>query len=648
MCGIAGAVSFDGRRVEQVTLDQMCEAIHHRGPDDRGTLILTSGRDERVSVGLGNLRLAIIDLAGGHQPIANEDETVWTVLNGELYNYQRLKRELETRGHRFRTSSDTEVIVHLYEEKGERFVEDLEGMFAIAVWDVRRERLVLARDRFGKKPLLYADDGRTLRFGSEFTALLADGSIPRDMDFEALDAYLAFMSVPAPLTIYKAIRKLPPASVLVRDAKGARIESYWSLAYTPKQAVDEREAAERVRDLLTEAVRKRLISEVPLGAFLSGGVDSSAVVAIMAGLTDRPVKTFSIGFEEADYNELPHARRVANRYACEHHEFIVQPRALDVLPTLVRHYGEPYADSSAIPSFYLARLTREHVTVALNGDGGDEAFAGYGWHFANRLAESWRIVPAPFRAAGEALLRRAIPSSGSRRSLRSRAQRFLAAVGEDRSRRYGRWIGVFTGDLKRDLVLGDWRTDSTERRLTDWFARHSDLDAVDVFLAADTDWYLPTDLLVKMDIATMANSLEARSPFLDHRLVEYVATLPSRMKLAGRESKYLLKRAVADLVPAENLSRSKKGFAVPIGQWFRGELREYLADHVLGRRAMERGLFHRATIEHLIDEHQAGRADHAHPLWVLLMLELWHREFIDEAPAAMKSRGLNIHERASA
>ncbi len=643
MCGIAGAVSFSGRRVEETTLIAMCDAIRHRGPDDRGVLRFAPGGPAgSVTAGLGSQRLSIIDVAGGHQPIANEDETIWTVLNGELYNFQALRRDLEARGHRFRTSSDTEVIVHLYEDKGDAFVADLEGMFALALWDTRRERLVLARDRFGKKPLLYADDGRHLRFGSEFQGLLAGGDMPLELDPEALDAYLTFMSVPAPLTIYRGVRKLPPASILTRDRDGARVGTYWSLAYLPKLEIGEAEATARVRDLLTAAVRKRLISEVPLGAFLSGGIDSSAVVAIMAGLTDRPVKTFSIGFNEADYNELPYAREVATRYGCDHHEFIVEPKALDVLPTLVRHYGEPYADSSAIPSFYLARLTRQHVTVALNGDGGDEVFAGYGWHLANRFAETWHAVPAPLRAIAEGSVRRVLPDSAERRSLRSRIHRFLRAAAGDRAARYQGWIGVFSGDLKRALVRADYRRDYTSRALEALFARRQGLDAVDAFLAADTEWYLPTDLLVKMDIATMANGLEARSPFLDHHLVEFVARLPSRFKLRGTVSKHLLKRAVADLVPAANLSRAKRGFAVPIGRWFRGELREFMADHLLGHRASERGLFERPVIERLIDDHLRGRADRAHHLWVLLMLELWHREFIDAVPASTADAALHV------
>jgi asparagine synthase (glutamine-hydrolysing) len=628
VCGIAGAVRFSGGGVEEASVIAMCDAFRHRGPDDRGVIVFPP-TPRGSAAGLGSRRLAIIDVAGGHQPIANEDETVWTVFNGELYNFQELRRGLESRGHRFRTSSDTEVIVHLYEEKGEACVADLEGMFALAVWDVRRERLLLARDRFGKKPLLYAQRGDELHFASEFTGLRAAGRLSTDIDLDALDAYLTFMSIPAPLTIYRGVRKLPPASWLTWDKSGVHIERYWQLEYLPKIDISEREAAARVRELLTDAVRKRLISEVPLGAFLSGGVDSSAVVAVMAGLSTRPVKTFSIGFGEADYDELPHARRVAARYNCDHHEFVVEPKAVDVLPTLVRHYGEPYADSSAIPSYYLARLTREHVTVALNGDGGDEAFAGYPWHFANRVIGGWQRVPRPMRRNAERALQAMLPPSADRRSFVSRLKRLLKAASGTPAERYAGWIGVFSDDLKRELVRPSWRSDGTMRCLTAMLGRFDRLDAVDAFLAADTNWYLPTDLLVKMDIATMANSLEARSPFLDHHLVEFVARLPSGLKLNGRTSKFILRQAVADLVPADNLSRPKRGFAVPIGRWLRGELREFAADHLLGRRAAERGLFDPAVVTRIVDEHQSGRADRAHHLWVLLMLELWHREFMD-------------------
>jgi asparagine synthase (glutamine-hydrolysing) len=425
MCGIAGVVDFSGRPVEDALLHRMCQAIKHRGPDHQGTVRLGS-TPERLSgaaaVGLGNRRLSIIDLETGNQPIANEDRTVWVVLNGEIYNFAELRRDLEARGHRFATHSDTEVIVHLYEERGERAVEALDGMFALAVWDERQQQLGLARDRFGKKPLVYADDGTRLRFASELQGLLVDREVDRTIDRTALADYLTYMAIPAPRTIYRAVRKLPPAHVMVRRAGETRILPYWSLSFEPKARLTEAAAVEQARALLLEAVRKRLISEVPLGAFLSGGVDSSGVVALMARLLDRPVKTFSIGFDEGAFNELPHAKRVAERYGCDHHEFVVQPKAVEVLPLLVRHFGEPYADSSAIPTYYLSKLTREHVTVALNGDGGDEAFAGYGRHLGYRLAERLQRVPGGIRripVGGRVRRPRSVRRSSQDRSVRA-------------------------------------------------------------------------------------------------------------------------------------------------------------------------------------------------------------------------------------
>ena len=632
MCGIAGLVDFDGPHAPESLVRAMCNAMCHRGPDDEGVLAIPSqpSSHEPRAI-LGNRRLSIIDVAGGHQPISNEDGTIWVVQNGEIYNFQELRSRLEARGHVFTTHSDTEILVHMYEDMGDEFVRELDGMFALALWDDKRKRLLLARDRFGKKPLLYSESGGRLWFASEFQALLADPAIRRDIDYQALDEYLSFMSVPAPMTIYKGIRKLPPASILVRDAAGTRVSRYWSLQYLPKLQIDEEEAASEVRRLLTEAVRKRLISEVPLGAFLSGGVDSSAVVAIMAGLIGDRVKTFAIGFDDPRFNELPYARRVAERYGCDHHEFEVKPRAIEVVQTLIRHYGEPYADSSAIPSFYLAKLTRQHVTVALNGDGGDESFAGYGWHLGSRLAERWQRVPSGIRAIAEQVASRLAPLSSHRRSTLARASRFMAAASRPRASRYRQWLSVFTPDLKAQLYSSPppHHADPIEAI----FAASAPLDAVDAMLHADVEWYLPTDLLVKMDIATMANSLEARSPFLDWKLAEFAARLPSEMKVRGNTSKYILKKAVADLVPADNMHRPKQGFAVPVGPWFRGELKEFLADHVLGSRFRERGLFKPAAVQRLFDDHQRGAGDYAHHLWTLLMLELWFREFIDQAPA---------------
>lgn len=636
MCGIAGLVEFDGARAPESLVRAMCTAMCHRGPDDEGVLAIPKAPngDEPRAI-LGNRRLSIIDVAGGHQPISNEDGTIWVVQNGEIYNFKALSERLVAAGHHLKTKSDTEILVHLYEEMGDAFVGVLDGMFALAIWDDRKKRLLLARDRFGKKPLLYAEQGGRLWFGSEFQAILADPAVRRDIDLDALDEYLSFMSIPAPQTIYKQIRKLPPAHILVRDRNGTRVSRYWSLEYLPKIEIGEEEAAREVRRLLTDAVRKRLISEVPLGAFLSGGVDSSAVVAIMSELIGDRVKTFAIGFDIPGFNELPHARRIAQQYGCDHHEFEVKPRAIDVVPTLVKHYGEPYADSSAIPSFYLAKLTRQHVTVALNGDGGDEAFAGYNWHYASRLAERWQRVPGVVRKPAEQVASQLHTLSNNRRSTLSRIARFMSGASDPRAARYRQWMSVFTEAQKAELFATPRQhaPDPIEKI----FAAASSLDAVDAMLRADVEWYLPTDLLVKMDIATMANSLEGRSPFLDWHLAEFAARLPSNFKVRGNTKKYILKKAIADIVPADNMHRPKQGFAVPVGPWLRGELKEFLADHVLGKRFQSRGLFRPAAVQRLFDDHQRGAGDYAHHLWTLLMLELWFREFIDR-PAAVETR----------
>jgi asparagine synthase (glutamine-hydrolysing) len=621
MCGIAGLVHFDGRPVEESRLQQMCQALRHRGPDDEGWIIWPRGAAAagRATAGLGNRRLSVIDVQGGHQPISNETRDIWAVLNGEIYNFAELRATLIGRGHQFVTKSDTEVVVHAYEEFGEACVEHLDGMFALAIWDGTRERLILARDRFGKKPLCYSAAGPDVAFASELQALLpAVPAASRELDRDALGDYLAYMAIPAPHTIYKGVRKLPPAHLLVADRQRIRVTRYWSLAYEPKSQITEAAAVERVGELLEGAVRKRLISEVPLGAFLSGGVDSSVVVGLMARVSDRPVKTFSIGFDDPRYNELPHARRVAEAHRCEHHEFVVRPDILDILPAMVRHFGEPFADSSAIPSWYLAKLTREHVTVALNGDGGDEVFAGYGRHRANQLAERWRRVPERLRRSGERVARVGVLASLGG----ARATRFAIAAGLPRAERYRAWAGVFSADLVRELSH-DIPADGSV--IPDAFAVVAHLDAVDSMLAVDTRFYLPTDLLPKVDITSMAHSLEVRSPLLDHSLAEFVATLPSTLKLHRATTKYLLKKFALGIVPDGNLRRPKQGFAVPIAQWLRQDLREMVTDHLRPSRLAQAGWLRQQTVDAILDAHLSGARDYAHHLWVLLMLELWYR-----------------------
>jgi asparagine synthase (glutamine-hydrolysing) len=627
MCGIVGVVNLDGARADAQLLARMNEAIRHRGPDEEGAYL--DGH-----VGLAMRRLAIIDLAGGQQPIANEDRTCWIVFNGEIYNFRELKKCLEDLGHRFRTDCDTEAIVHAYEEFGADCPKHLRGMFAFAIWDTRRQELFLARDRVGKKPLLYARVGGSFVFGSEFKALLPHPAISRDVDREAIHHYLSFMCVPAPMTAYRDIRKLEPGHTLTLTREGQiKTERYWQPDFTRKIKVSEEEAGERALALLREAVRVRLMSEVPLGAFLSGGVDSSAVVALMAEESAAPVKTFSIGFDEQDFSELHHARRVAERVGADHHEFIVRPDALEVLPTLVEHYGEPYADSSAIPTYYVSRETRRHVTVALNGDGGDECFAGYERYAAMRLSETYRKLPGALR---ERVIRQAVallPASELRRGRVRSLKRFLRAASLPPVERYLRWVSVFDAEDKDGLYTEEFRSETAGRGagewLAPWFARANGAGVVDASLLADTMTYLPNDLLVKVDIASMAVSLEARSPFLDHHVIEFAASLPEGLKLRRLTTKYLLKRALRGLLPRENLTRGKMGFGVPVGHWLRGPMQGFLREQLLSERSAHRGLLRAEAVRRLVELHARGERDLGNQLWTLLMLELWFQRFID-------------------
>jgi asparagine synthase (glutamine-hydrolysing) len=555
------------------------------------------------------------------------------VFNGEIYNYRKLRQKLEKLGHTFYTNSDTEAIVHAYDQYGDDCPNHLRGMFAFAIWDQRTQELFLARDRVGKKPILYANVNGEFIFGSEFTALLMHPRIGRDVDLEAIDQYLSFMCVPAPLTAYRAIRKLEPGHSLRLKKGEIRIQRYWQPDFSKKLNISEQEAGEQALEILKDAVKVRLMSEVPLGAFLSGGVDSSAVVALMSEVSTAPVKTFSIGFEEQDFSELHHARRVAEHVGAEHHEFIVRPDALEVLPTLVEHYGEPFADSSAIPTYYVARETRKHVTVALNGDGGDESFAGYERYAAMRLAERYHRVPAVLRKSILEQAVRLLPSSETKRSRIRDAKRFIDAASLPKVGRYLRWVTVFDAEAKQDLYSAGFKSDteitSATNFLQPWFAKANGSGIVDASLLTDIMTYLPNDLLVKVDIATMANSLEARSPFLDHHVIEFAASLPEKYKLRGLTTKYLLKQMLKKLLPSENLERRKMGFGVPIGHWFRGELKSFLRETLFSDRAATRGIFKREVVQDMVERHVSHQRDFAHQLWTLLMLELWFERFID-------------------
>ena len=626
MCGIVGIVRNDGKPVDEELLARMNDAIRHRGPDEDGFYV-------NGSAGMAMRRLAIIDLKSGQQPIHNRDRSAWIVFNGEIYNYLELREKLEKLGHTFYTNSDTEAIVHAYDQYGTDCPKHLRGMFAFAIWNERTQELFLARDRVGKKPLLYADVNGQLIFGSEFSALLLHPDISREIQPEALDYYLSFMAVPAPLTAYKAVRKLEPGHWLRwRNGKIER-QRYWEPDFTKKIDISEEEAGERTVEILREAVRVRLMSEVPLGAFLSGGIDSSAVVALMSQESSERVKTFSIGFDEQDFSELHHARRVAEHVGADHHEFIVRPDAVEVLPMLVEHYGEPYADSSAVPTYYVAKETRKHVTVALNGDGGDESFAGYERYIAMGLTEKYRKIPSFLR---ESVIREAvnlIPTDPTKRSKIKSAQRLLAVVAREKSGRYMHWMSTFNDELKAPLYSDFFREQTRGANalgvLDTWFKRANGIGMVDALLLTDQMTYLPNDLLVKVDIATMAVSLEARSPFLDHHVIEFAASLPQNLKLRRLTGKYLLKKVLRKLLPSENLNRRKMGFGVPIGHWFRGKMQPFLREVVLSDKALRRGLFKPEAVKHLVDSHTRAERDYSHQLWTLLMLELWFNRFID-------------------
>ena len=631
MCGIAGKLFFDDRRsVDPDLLERMGRVLAHRGPDDAGTY--RSG-----PVGFASRRLAIVDLSqAGHQPMASADGRYWITYNGEVYNFLEQRAALERQGVAFRSRSDTEVILALYARHGVDCLAHLRGMFAFAIWDTVARTLFIARDRLGKKPLVYYHDAERLVFGSEPKAILQDPEVPVGVDREALHHYLTFGYVPAPWSAFRGFRKLPPAHyLLVRDGR-LSLHRYWTLHYTPKRRESADALGEELIHRLREAVRLRLIADVPVGALLSGGMDSSTVVALMRQVATGPVRTFSIGFDRPDYDETRYARLVALRFETEHHELVVKPEAIDLVPRLVYHYNEPFADSSAIPSLALCEMARGSVTVALNGDGGDETLIGYDRYVATGLFSWADVAPAALRRAGGAVASLLPP--GRPRSLPYRARRFGELLAQSPSRRYAELIGCFRDDHKAALYAPEFAAPMAgveSETLLDAALAASDAPSfVERAVHADVQLYLPDDLLVKMDIASMAQSLEVRSPFLDHEVVEFTAALPLRLKLAGLTQKALLKRVMRGVLPDPVLQRSKMGFSVPIDQWLRSELREMAHDLLLGERARQRGYFRPEVVARYLDEHMTGRAHHAHRLWSLLMLEWWHRAFVDTRPAA--------------
>ncbi|OGS58515.1 MAG: asparagine synthase (glutamine-hydrolyzing) [Elusimicrobia bacterium RIFOXYB2_FULL_62_6] len=632
MCGICGQYNYaTGAGVSREDLEKMNGLIVHRGPDDCG--FYQSG-----GVGLAMRRLSIIDLSSGHQPMSNEDGSIWIVFNGEIYNFPELRDDLLAKGHKFKTKSDTETIVHLYEEKGLDFPKYLRGMFAVAIWDSVKKRLVLARDRVGKKPLFYAVNGSSIAFASELRPLTTVSWFKRDLDMAAVDAFLTLQYIPSPISIYKNVRKLEPASVMVVEDGAVRTQKYWDLPLSAEKLgyLPTDEIKKRLYDELLEATKIRLISEVPLGAFLSGGIDSSIITALMARSSAEPVKTFSIGFKEAEFSETDYARQVAKMYGTKHTEFIVEANMADVLEKLVAHYGEPYADASALPSYFVSRETRKAVTVALNGDGGDECFGGYLRYMAMKIDRVWGRAPAALK---KTLLNLTylFPKKAPY-NVFWRAEKFMkSSLLETLPLRYLSTVAFFGPTDKPGLFSNEFinarggSADYAEKYITELFKIPAGQDLLNKLIYVDFHSYLPECLMTKMDIASMANSLETRSPFLDQKVIEFAYTLPGSMKLKGvNGTKWILKETFKDMLPPEIYKRGKMGFGIPLGPWFKGELKDRWAGTCLSEKALSRGYFNPDYLHKMWDEHQNGLRDHGYHLWALLMLEMWHNQFADD------------------
>jgi asparagine synthase (glutamine-hydrolysing) len=626
MCGIAGKIDFSGAVVPESVILQMCAPVVHRGPDAGGT-------HSAPYIGLGERRLSIIDLAErANPPLTNEDATIWIVFNGEIYNFRELRATLVNEGHRFRTQGDTEVILHLYEKHGVRCVEHLRGMFAFGIWDSKRRLFFGARDRLGKKPFVYRKTPQAFQFGSSINVIRADPDTNSSPNFDAIDSYLTHQYVPSPLTAFAGICKLPPAHYVLCDTSGnLKIERYWSPHSERRTVASEQEFETELVRLLKESVRLRLNSDVPLGVFLSGGVDSGTIAALMAMECSEPVKSFTIGFGEDGSDEFPFARLVAERYGLDHHAIVVKPSAIDILPLLVQHYNEPFADSSAIPTYYVSRAARAHITVALSGDGGDENFLGYD-HY--RDTERWRkadLIPYKIRRQVANVMR-----SGLERlpygNLEARVVRGWRMFGSQLPDRYALQLSILKDEEKRAAYTPYFRSllngHNGSGHLTDlpwdesmddwdWMARH------------DQHYYLPDCLMVKTDVASMANSLEVRSPFLDHHLVEFAASIPSSLKRDRQGGKAILRRAVQSLLPQEVLRKAKTGFGVPLAKWFRTDLRETLRGTLLDDKSAKRGLFKQEFLKRMMNEHIDGQRDWSSRLWELLFLETWFREYVD-------------------
>jgi asparagine synthase (glutamine-hydrolysing) len=626
VCGICGIAHADERPADRELLQAMSSAIGHRGPDSEGSFV------DR-GIGLAIRRLSIIDVSGGDQPISNEDDSMWIVLNGEIFNYPEMRAELETRGHTFKTKSDTECILHYYEDEGDACVRRLRGQFAFSLWDGTSRRLLVARDRLGQKPIFYTVQDNEFFFCSELGGLLKALPHRPEIDLESIDLYLSLQYIPEPRTIYKGVHKLPAGHTLVWENGKIDSQRYWDYSYLPKMDGSVEEWSGELRERMREAVQIRLMSEVPLGAHLSGGLDSSIVVALMAELSDAPVKTFSVGFEEESYSELPYARAVAKRYGTDHQEFMLRyddlPSTLEVIS---QHFGEPFADASAVPLYHLSRLTRETVTVALNGDGGDEAFAGYQRYWLDPMADLYLKAPAWFTRGVMPAITGGLRDASTRPTGESivNGLRRLGQLPETDPRASTlRWGSYFSAAQRQALWRAEhrhaYRVKNAEAVLIDAFER-AEGSRLDRTLYADIHTYLPGDLLVKADRMTMAASLEGRSPFLDHQLIEWSARLPDSVKVRGRRGKYLLRRAFADALPPDVRSHRKQGFGIPLAAWFRGPLVDWSRDLLLAAESPLLEWFNPEPIRVLLDEHGRGQSDHGKRLYALSMCAVWARQ----------------------
>ncbi|MEA5468996.1 asparagine synthase (glutamine-hydrolyzing) [Spirulina sp. 06S082] len=628
MCGICGVVYADlNREVNAKLIDRMAERIIHRGPDEGGNYVSRN-------VGLGSRRLSIIDLAGGQQPIYNEDKTIWVVFNGELYNYRELTASLTRLGHKFYTETDTEVLVHAYEEFGDEFLEYLNGMFAFALWDSRRQRLIIGRDRMGIKPLYYTIHDDALIFGSELKTILAYPHLPRTIDLVALNEYLSFEYIPTPRTIFQGISKLPPGHALSYTEGELKVWQYWDINLSRSENIKPKQIKEYEQELLSvikDAVRKEMVSDVPVGVLLSGGLDSSAIAAMMSEIAPGNVKSFSIRFDDPSFDESSYARKVAHHLQTEHYELTLTPKlTLDLVPQLAQFLDEPLGDSSIIPTFLLSQFTRHHVKVALGGDGGDELFAGYSTLQAHRLVEYYeRLLPGFVRHRIIPWFVDRLPVSFDNISFDFKLRRFIAGRGIPIIMRHHQWLGSFTVDQKRQL-LEPWtqlQEKDTYQVAFDHQQQSQAQEALNQLLYCDLKLYLEGNILAKVDRASMANSLEVRVPLLNHTLVEYAAQMPHSLKLRGLTTKYILRRAMRNHLPKEIMQRGKKGFNMPVAKWFTGELRPLVEDMLSRERLQREGFFNADFVQQLLKEHMTGKADRRKLLWTLLVFELWYEHW---------------------